>query len=457
MPPNELVIVMTTKELGAEKAAIYLLIRSKHHLKPNHGKDLSQAQLMIDTAIVGAGPYGLSIAAHFRGRGIRFRIFGRPMDSWSSHMPKGMMLKSEGFASNISDPGSEFTLKQFCAARGISYSDMGLPVSLSTFAAYGHAFKERMVPELEDKLVVGVDRVQDGFLLRLETGETVTARQVVLAVGITYFEYIPEKLRHVPSDFLSHSFHHHDLESLRGRSVVVIGGGSSATDLAGLLYEAGAKVQLVARETTLKFHNPPSVDKPRSLWQRMRHPESGLGPGLRSRLYSNAPTLFRYLPANLRRKIVRTHLGPAGGWFAKEKVIGKVPLLLGFTPERADVENGKVRLQLRALDAGRRDVVADHVVAATGYKVDVRRLTFLGSEIRSKLQTDDHAPVLSSTFESSVPGLYFVGIAAANSFGPLMRFAFGADFAARHLTKAMAKSLSKNPSPVSAPCAATTK
>ena len=67
---------------------------------------------MIETAIVGAGPYGLSIAAHFRSRGIPFRIFGRPMDSWLAHMPKGMMLKSDGFASNIYDPDGLIYLKE---------------------------------------------------------------------------------------------------------------------------------------------------------------------------------------------------------------------------------------------------------------------------------------------------------------------------------------------------------
>src|SRR5580692_4274627 len=72
-------------------------------------------KLMTNTAIIGAGPYGLSLAAHFRRRGIPFRIFGRPMDSWRAHMPKGMLLKSDGFASNISDPDDQFTLGKFCA------------------------------------------------------------------------------------------------------------------------------------------------------------------------------------------------------------------------------------------------------------------------------------------------------------------------------------------------------
>lgn len=407
---------------------------------------------MTEIVIVGAGPYGLSIASHFRHLGIPFRIFGRPMDSWKSHMPKGMMLKSDGFASNISDPDRVFTLRHFCAERGIEYADSGIPVSLETFTAYGLAFKERMVPELEDKLVLGLERLKDRFLLRLDTGETVTARRVVLAVGITHFEHIPSNLMHLPAEFLSHSFGHHDVQTFRGRSVVVIGGGASAADLAGLLHEVGAAVQLVARQTKLKFSGGPlPKGRTRSMWQKIRHPQSGLGPGLRSRFYVEAPVLFHYLPQSLRLKIVRKHLGPSGGWFVREKVIGKVPALLGYKPEGADVENSRVRLHIRAADGTRREITTEHIIAATGYKVDMARLMFLSTEIRSNLRTVDCTPVLSSKFESSVPGLYFVGIAAANSFGPLMRFAFGADFAARHLTRVMVKSLANNRTPLPVP------
>jgi cation diffusion facilitator CzcD-associated flavoprotein CzcO len=250
---------------------------------------------MLKTAIVGAGPYGLSIAAHFRRRGIPFRIFGRPMDSWLAHMPKGMMLKSDGFASNIYDPEQAFTLQKFCAERGIEYADAGLPVRLETFTEYGLAFRDRMVPELEEKLVVGVDRVADGFQLQLEDGETFQARTVVLAVGITHFEYVPETLAHLPAEFLSHSARHKEVEPFRGRSVVVIGGGASALELAGLLREAGANVELVSRSPEVKFHSQPT-GKPRSAWAQIRHPKSGLGPGLRSRFYADAPAVFHYLP-----------------------------------------------------------------------------------------------------------------------------------------------------------------
>jgi thioredoxin reductase len=405
---------------------------------------------MLETAIIGAGPYGLSIAAHFRSRGIPFRIFGRLMDSWRAHMPKGMCLKSDGFASNIYDPDDNFTLAHFCAEQGIEYSDAGIPVRLDTFSAYGQAFKERKVPELEDKLVTSLESVPDGFRLGLESGESFTARRVVLAVGITHFEYLPADLANLPPEFLSHSFRHRDLEPFRGRNVVVIGGGSSATDLAGLLHEGGANVQLVSRRTELKFHGAPHVGK-RSWWQSIQRPRSGIGPGWRLRFCADAPMLFHHLPQSLRLEAVRRVLGPSGGWFTKEKVMGKVPLLLGYTTQRAEIQDGRVRLHLRAADGSEREVVTDHVIAATGYKVDLDRLKFLSSGIRSKLKVVGGAPVLSSSFESSMPGLYFAGITAANSFGPVMRFAFGAGFAARRITRAMSKSGARKTASIPAP------
>lgn len=399
---------------------------------------------MINVAIIGAGPYGLSLAAHLRSHDISFRIFGRPMDSWRAHMPKGMFLKSDGFASNIYDPNGEFSLQRFCAEQGKEYSDTGIPVSLENFVAYGLAFKERMVPELEDRLVVAVERKDDGYLLLLDDGETVLARRVVLAVGITHFEYLPANLANLPSEFLSHSFRHHDLEEFRGRSVVVVGAGASALDLAALLHEGGAETQLVGRAHQLKFHSTPT-GKPRSWWQQVRHPQSGLGPGMRSRFFANSPMAFHLLPESLRLHAVRTTLGPSGGWFVKDKVVGRLPLHLGYSVQATSVQSNRLRLNLRPVAGGKElELCPDHVIAATGYRVAVNRLKFLSSDIRTKIKAIDGAPILSSGFESSVPGLYFVGIAAANSFGPVMRFAFGAGFAARQVTKTLMAARSRD-------------
>jgi thioredoxin reductase len=402
---------------------------------------------MLNTVIIGAGPYGLSVAAHLRHRGIPFRIFGRPMDSWRSHMPKGMLLKSDGFASNLSDPEGKLTLGKFCGERGIEYGDTVIPVRLDTFTEYGLTFQERMVPELEEKMVVRIERTGNSYELQLEDGERLAARNVVLAVGITHFEHVPEALTHLPAAFLSHSARHHEVEAFRGRSVIVIGGGASALDWAALLKDAGADVQLVARQGALKFHSKPTRQK-RSLWQRIQYPQTGLGPGWKSRFYANAPAAFHHLPESLRLEIVRRSLGPSGGWFVKDRILNNVPHLLGQSVKQTEVRDGKVHLQLRAQDGAEREIVADHIIAATGYKVSLESLRFLSPGLRSKLKAVDQTPILSSSCESSMPGLYFVGIAAANSFGPVMRFAYGADFAARTVTKALAKSFSREPAEV---------
>ena len=410
---------------------------------------------ITNIAIVGAGPYGLSIAAHFRRRGIPYRIFGRPMDSWLSHMPKGMMLKSDGFASSLYDPDSAYTLQRFCAERGIPYADTGIPVSLETFCAYGLAFKDYMVPDLEDKDVVGVERSSEGFTLRLSDGETVEARRVVLAIGITHFEHVPETLAHLPAQYFSHSSKHSEVSAFKGRRVVVIGAGASALDMAGLLHDTGAQVELVGRAQSLNFHSAPS-QKARSWWQRLRHPSSGLGPGLRSRFFANSPWAFHYLPEQLRLEAVQRALGPSGGYFIKNKVVGKVPLHLGCSPEGAEVRDGEVHLKLRSHDGGEKDIVTDYVIAGTGYKVSLDKLGFLSPEIRSQVKHSNGAPDLSSSFESSVPGLYFTGIAAANSFGPVMRFAFGAKFAAERLTQTLKKTAKRDAVRVSAQSLAAT-
>jgi FAD-dependent urate hydroxylase len=115
-----------------------------------------------------------------------------------------------------------------------------------------------------------------------------------------------------------------------------------------------------------------------------------------------------------------------------------------MTPQFAEPVNGKVRLQLHADDGTDREVVTEHVITGTGYKVDLNRLQFLSPEIRRQIAVVAGSPLLSSTFESSVPGLYFVGLAAANTFGPLMRFAFGAGFAAERISKAIQNLRSRN-------------
>lgn len=396
-----------------------------------------------DIVIIGAGPYGLSIAAHLRALGVNFRIFGRPMQTWLDHMPKGMKLKSEGFASCLYDPDSSLTLSTYCKARGLPYADTGLPVPLETFAAYGLEFQRQFVPDLENRQVVGLEREGLLFQVDVEGGETVAARRVVVAVGLTYYQYLPPIFEGLPETHVSHSSRHAALDHFNGREVTVVGAGSSAFDLAALLHQAGARVQVVARKPTVNFYDPPPKGS-RSLVERIRNPLTGIGTGWRMFLCAEAPLVFRLMPEQFRLEKVRLLLGPGPGWFIKEDVVGKVPLQLGFSIKEVKVNNGSVRLQLADAIGATRTLETQHIIAATGYRVDLRRLAFLNPADLAGIKSVEHTPVLSSNFESSLPGLYFVGSSAANTFGPLLRFAVGAKFTARRLARHLARTAVRN-------------
>jgi hypothetical protein len=365
-------------------------------------------------------------------------------------MPAGMLLKSEGFASNLYHPSGRFTLREFCRQNGLPYADIRLPVPLETMTAYGLEFQERFVPEVEDKAVVAVNRDAGTFLVRLENRETLRASKVVVAVGNLYFCHLPRELAHLPRGVLSHSSDHHDLTQFKGRDVTVIGGGASAIDLAALLHEIGAEVRVVVRRPSVAFvfFAPPG---PRSLSVRVRKPLSGIGGGWRSVFFCGAPMLFRYLPADYRVRIMRTFLGPAPGWMMKDRIIGRVPLLLAHAPVGGDVFNGRVHLQLVGPTGAPLQLATDHVIAATGYQVDFRRLTFLSDEIRSCLRAVkpapvEYAPMLSQDFQSSVPGLYFAGLASTYCFGPVMRFMCGAGYTAGRISRHIGRRLGKEKS-----------
>jgi cation diffusion facilitator CzcD-associated flavoprotein CzcO len=390
-----------------------------------------------DVAIIGAGPYGLSIAAHLRSLGLSHRIIGFPMQFWRQQMPKGMLLKSDAFASSLSDPNRKHTLQRYCETNAIPYAQLGIPVSLETFNEYGTTFQQALVPELERSVAVSLERSPGGFLLQLDDGGSFETRKVILAVGVGYFRFIPDSLAHLPAELLSHSSDHHELSSFKGRDVTVIGAGSSAIDLAVLLQQSGAIVQVVARRPHIEFHG--EMQLPRPYWQRIRRPLSGIGPGWRPWLYANAPSAFRYLPEETRLRTARTFLGPAGGWFMKD-AFDNVPHLLGYQLERSSVSNGRASLQLSGGNGQKRELIADHVIAATGYRVNLNKIPFISKSIRAQLKSVGNAPALSSHFESSLPGLYFVGPAAVNTFGPVMRFVAGADYTSRRIAKHLAAS-----------------
>jgi cation diffusion facilitator CzcD-associated flavoprotein CzcO len=200
-----------------------------------------------DVAIIGAGPYGLSLAAHLAAANVSVRVFGQPMQFWRTNMLEGMVLKSEGFASNLWHPDGALTLRDFCADRGLPYKDSGLPIPVDTFCAYGEAFQKRFVPMLDERPVAKLDRDPDGYLLRLRDGTTVTANRVVIATGIGSFPFTPPELAPIAGSLCSHSIEHHSLDRFTGQDVLIIGGGASGVELAGLMSAKGSHVTVVTR------------------------------------------------------------------------------------------------------------------------------------------------------------------------------------------------------------------
>jgi thioredoxin reductase len=193
--------------------------------------------------------------------------------------------------------------------------------------------------------------------------------------------------------------------------------GQSALETAALLREEGATVTLVVRASKIAWNKVPIV-RQRSLYQRLRRPRTQLGEGLKLWLYDDAPQLFHRLPGKLRISLVKEPLGPAGAWWLKERVMGQMPILLGHKLRTAEERNGRVVLHLTDEKGQPKELVADHVVASTGYKYKLQNVPFLDQSLKSqKFDTRRQQPRLSSYFESSVSGSYFCGLASTHSFG----------------------------------------
>ncbi len=379
-------------------------------------------------AVIGAGPYGLSVAAHLAGAGLRPRVFGRPMETWHEFMPNGMVLKSEGFAMNLSAPHEGYTLEAYCEERSIAYQHVGWPVPVEVFADYGTAFAARFVPQAEDESVVHVTKGHDAFHLTLSSGEVVTAKDVVLATGLRSYARHAPVLMGLPADRVSHSGDQGDMKAFHGKRVAVLGGGASAMDVAAALYRRGASATTITHRSEVRFY-PPNGFRDRFL-----SPLTPLGPGWKKQLCVKLPDLFHLLPQKTRLDLVAKYLGPAPAWAVREIIEAHTDLRLRTDVTEAVYEDGELRLTLDG-PQGIETLAFDHVIAATGYDIDIDRLTLLDEPLRAALRHRSGAVQLSPFFETRVRGLFVVGTPAASSFGPLLRFVCGTDFAARRTAR----------------------
>lgn len=341
-------------------------------------------------------------------------------------MPAGMFLRSAWGASSLSDPRTAFTLDAFEEAR---CAGIGRPVPLDAFIAYGRWFTEQAVPDVDPRRVSMITPSSHGFRLILEDGERLQAPRVIVATGLAAFPHRPGVFQDFPRPLVSHASDHHDLHDFRNKRVIVVGGGQSAIESAALLNEVGADVEVIMRRPAVRWLRRSAVlHQTFGPLVKILYAPTDVGPPGLSWIVA-LPNLFRRLPRDLRRRIAARAIRPAASGWLFPRMDG-VRLTTGRQIVAAMTAGEQLHLNL---DDGS-DRYVGHVLLATGYRVDIARYSFLSAELRRTLRCVDGYPVLTDGFESSAPGLHFLGASAAETFGPVMRFVSGTAYASRALT-----------------------
>ncbi|MHA6258430.1 NAD(P)-binding domain-containing protein [Sporosarcina sp. CAU 1771] len=352
---------------------------------------------MLDVAIIGAGPYGLSLAAHAKEAGLNYRVFGYPMDFWKTKMPPEMFIRTLLAYTGLSDSKNEFTLHRYQTEMNITLS---YPLPRSIFVDYGLWFTEKMNLLIETVYIEKLENTNGLFRLETEGGKKYIAKKVIVAVGLTNAQYIPKNLSSFPETLVSHTSNYTDYLGFKDKSVAVIGGGQSAWETAALLYQSQARVELIYRRAG-----------------RLSPPEKNMNEEQRE-----LADKFYFLSQEEKNRAQNQFSIPTVSDFLVPLVEGKVKQRPNTSISHlSKLENDKLRLIFNDQSS----IVVDHVIAATGYRFSLKKLPFL-HPILNNIQTNEIGePIVNQYFESTLSDLFFAGPATASQHGPTFRFISG--------------------------------
>jgi hypothetical protein len=394
------------------------------------GQNRTDRTMQNDTpvAVIGAGPYGLSAAAHLRRAGVEVRVFGDPMAFWRT-MPKGMLLRSNWSATCIAEYRGPLSLDSYQAATGASF---GRPVPLERFVEYGMWVQAQAAPDVDRRMVRRLERDGERFRLTLDD-ETVHAHRVVVACGIADFMWRPPAFAELPPHLVSHTGEHDDLSVFAGQRVLVVGGGQSALEAAALITGSGGDVEVVVRRDHVNWLHGGKYHRMLGRAAPLVYAPTDVGPMGLSRVVA-VPDLFRRFPRRLQEPMARRSIRAAGAAWLVPRLEG-VPIRLSERVVNAEPRGEGLHVRLGG--GGTTDV--SHLLLGTGYRVDLDRYAFLAPELARSVERANGYPVLGPGLESSVPGLHFMGAAAAWSFGPIMRFVSGSWYGGKALVDAVGR------------------
>ena len=364
--------------------------------------------------IIGAGPFGLAMAAEAARRNISYRLVGEPMAFWKQAMPRGMILRS-GLDWHL-DPDDDATLERYVAEQGRTAEDV-LPLALDFYLEYVEWFSARKRIQPEDSRVERLERRGDGLVAHLSDGGLIEARNVLLATGMGPFAHIPKELAAlIPAGRSRHSIACAEPADYAGRRVLIVGGRQSAFECAALLAEAGAtEVHVCHRHATPEFTE--------SDW-------SWLIP-LLGRV-EQEPGWYHSLPADDKEKLNarfwsegRLKLEP---WLGPRIRRDEVIIHEKVNIARCDEDAGGLTVTLN----NGRELLVDEVLYCTGFEVNISRLDYLErGGLTDSIDQDGGYPVLNEHMQSSIPGLYFTSLPASRDFGLFFAFTAAARASAR--------------------------